>query len=220
MSSSGSEDERKPPAVEKNVENEGNKRKMKVRKLQHNKRMSRVRRKSVDDEKTWEEYVKFMNANLEKQKNNHESPHIVIRRSLHLIIDNSIILKTDSVVQDSTLQRKIYYSIDRIGQNIRIKMKNKKYRNIQMDDIVGRRFYILVNLAYVKDVPYMVFFDELGKRMEYQHLEKQRKAYVLLAMAEKNEFIKNNQFAISPSDISLAKKLWINQLQKEGSFHF
>ena len=54
MSSSSSEDEQKTPAVKKNVKNEGNKRKMKVRKIQHNKRMSRGRRKSVDDEKTWE----------------------------------------------------------------------------------------------------------------------------------------------------------------------
>ena len=40
---------------------------MKARKIQHNKRMSRERRKPVGHEKSWDEYVKFMNANLEKK---------------------------------------------------------------------------------------------------------------------------------------------------------
>ena len=129
-----------PPADDNYVEDIGKKRKMKARKIQHNKRLLRERRKSVRDEKSWEEYVKFMNANLEKQKNYHESPHIVISRSLHLVVDNSIILKTDSVVEDASLARKFYYNIDRIGKNVKIKMKNTKYRNIKIDEIIGRRF--------------------------------------------------------------------------------
>ena len=193
---------------------------MKPRKIQHNKRMSRERRKSIGHEKSWDEYVKFMNANLEKTKNYHESPHIVICRSLHLIMDNSIILKTDSVVDEASLLRKIFYSIDRIGKNVQIKMKNPKYRNININDTAGRRIYILVNLSYVKDIPYMIFFNEFGRRLDYKELGGKKKAYVLLAMAEKNEIVKKDEFTVSRADIQVAKKLWVNQLQKEGSFHF
>ena len=110
---------------------------MKARKIKHDKRMSRERRKSVGHEKSWDEYVKFMHANLEKKKNYHESPHIVICRSLHLVIDNSIILKTDSVVEEATLLRNFFYSIDRIGKNVQIKMKKTKYRNVKMDEIIS-----------------------------------------------------------------------------------
>ena len=44
------------------------------------------RKKMVDHDNSLNEYCKFMNSNLEKQKNYHESPHIVVRKSLHLII--------------------------------------------------------------------------------------------------------------------------------------
>ena len=65
-----------------------------------------------------------------------------------------------------------------------------------------------------------VFFSEFGKRIEYQDIEKQKKAYVLLAMAEKNDVTKKEEFNIIHLDIELASKLWINQLKKDDSFHF
>ena len=45
-------------------------------------------------------------------------------------------------------------------------------------------------------------------------------SYVVLAMAEKNEVTKQEEFSISCHGIDLANKLWINQLKKDGSFHF
>ena len=39
-------------------------------------------------------------------------------------------------------------------------------------------------------------------------------------MAEKNEAMKKEEFTISHTDIQLANKFWINQLKKDGSFHF
>ena len=65
-----------------------------------------------------------------------------------------------------------------------------------------------------------VFFDEFGKLINYKDIEKQRKVYVLLAMAEKNEAMKKEEFTINHTDIELANKFLINQQKKDGYFHF
>ena len=98
-----------------------------------------------------------MNANLPKRKNYHESPHIVIRQSLHLIVENSVILKNPTVSDDGSLQRQISYEIEKIGKNVKIHMKNKKYRNVKLDETVRKRIYILVSLQSVKNMPGLIF---------------------------------------------------------------
>ena len=55
------------------------------------------------------------------------------------------------------LQREISYEIDKFGKNLKIKMKNKKYKNVKMDKITGRRIYILVTLKLVEDMSSMIF---------------------------------------------------------------
>ena len=86
-----------------------------------------------------------MNSNLGKNIY-HESPHIVIQKSLHLIIENSVIQNNPSISQDSLMQRKITYDIEKTGQKVKIWSKNKRYKNVMMDKISGRRIYIIVNL--------------------------------------------------------------------------
>ena len=90
-----------------------------------------------------------MNANLEKQKNYTESPHIVIQRSLYLIEDNSITMRSPTIPEDTSFHRNIYYKIEKLGKNIKIHLKNKKYKNVKIDDIIGGKIFILVNLKLV-----------------------------------------------------------------------
>ena len=116
--------------------------------------------------KEWEEYCKFMNANLEKKRNYHESPHIIIRKSFHLIYDNSIILKNPVLSEDTSFYRKIYYDVDRVGKNVKILSKNKNYKTVKLDEIKGKKIFLLVNLKYVRELPGLIYFDELGKRIE------------------------------------------------------
>ena len=126
----------------------------------------------MNHEDSWEEYYKFMNSNLEKKKNYHKSSHIVIQKLLHLIVENSVILKNLSVSEDTLLRRKISYEIDKFGKNVKMRTKNKKYKNVKMDEITGRRIYILVSLKLVEDMPGMNFFDEFGRRLETKDLKK------------------------------------------------
>ena len=119
----------------------------------------------IDHEKAWLEYCKFMNTSLEKKKNYHESPHIVINKSLGKIVENAIILKNPNISDNNSLTRKIYYEIDKIGKNVKIHMKNTKYRNVKLDQIVGRKVCILINLEKVKDTANLVFFNEYGQRI-------------------------------------------------------
>ena len=127
-----------------------------------------------------------MDSNLEKKKNHHESPHIIVRKSLYLILDNSIILKRESVTEEDSYYRKIHYEIHRIGRNIKIKMKNPKYRNMKLEETANRKFIILVPLKSVENLAHVVYFDEWGKRMDKNDLAKLEKAYVQLVMAKQN----------------------------------
>ena len=147
MSSESGNDDRKPSA--------SSNKKWRNQNL-WNKKLGPVRRikkiyekKLVWHEQAWDEYCKFINANLEKQKNYTESPHIVIRRSLYLIEDNSIILRSPTIPDDTSFHRKIYYEIEKLGKNIKIHSKNKKYKNVKIDDIIGGKIFILVNLKLV-----------------------------------------------------------------------
>ena len=80
----------------------------------------------VHHEQAWDEHCKFMNANIEKQKNYTELRHIFIWRSLYLIEDNPIILTSPTISEDTSFHRKIYYKIEKLGKNIKIHSKNKK----------------------------------------------------------------------------------------------
>ena len=161
-----------------------------------------------------------MNANLVKKKKYHESPHIIIRRSYNLISDNSIVLKKPTISENALFYRKIFYEVDRVGKNVVIYSKNRKYKNIKIDETSGNKSFFLVHLKYIREFSGLIFFDELGKRMDLTTIEKQEKAYVLLAMVEKTYHIKKNRVKIDDSDIDLANKLWINQIKTDGSFHF
>ena len=91
---------------------------------------------------------------------------------MHLIVENSLILKNLTVSEDTLLRRKISYEIDKFGKNVKMRTKNKKYKNVKMDEITGRRIYILVSLKLVEDMPGMNFFDEFGRRLETKDLKK------------------------------------------------
>ena len=92
MPSSSDESDRKMPAVSGEEFNQQKKKKRNSRAIDKDRKTSMKRKKSNRHEKAWLEYCKFMNNNLEKKSHYHESPHIVVCKSLHLICENSIIL--------------------------------------------------------------------------------------------------------------------------------
>ena len=113
--------QKKPAAVEISEKNENKKNfKKRDRSCRHDKKRSMQRKSNIEYKNSWNEYEKFMTANLEKKKYHRESPHIAIRRSLHLIYDNSIILKMATVENEQSLQRKIKYEVSKVGKNVKI----------------------------------------------------------------------------------------------------
>ena len=221
MSSVNDEEDRKMPALPpEGVKDEGKKANKRSRLLDQDKKRSAKRKKEIDHKKLWLEYSAFMNANLEKKRNYNESPLFVIRRSLYLIIENSIFLKNPVITSDNSFDRRISYDLERVGDNVKLITKNPKYRNVRIDDIKGRKIFILVNLKYIQNISSLVFFDELGRRMNSETILKQEKAYALLAMVEKTEIDQQNQIFISSDDTKLANKFWVNQIKTDGSFHF
>ena len=116
--------------------------------------------------------------------------------------------------------RKIHYEVDEVGSNVKIDSKNLKYKNVRIDQIPGKKLFILVNLKAVKDVHSLTFFDELGSRIEESEIDKFEKSYVLLAVITKKDTNKKKEISIDTSDVQLANKLWVNQIKSDKSFHF
>ena len=90
-------DQDKKPAARIIVE-ENKKRR---RSFKHDKRWSKKKRKDRKIENSWEEYFKFMETNLKKQKQHRESPHIVISKSFQQIKKNSLILKRAYLTEET-----------------------------------------------------------------------------------------------------------------------
>jgi len=89
MSTDNEDDDKKPSSIEEKFKIEKKFRKKRRMLFRHDKRRSKERKNSANYEKSWQEYANFMNANIDKKKNYHESPHIVICRSLKLIDSRS-----------------------------------------------------------------------------------------------------------------------------------
>ena len=68
MSSISEEEDQKPPAIGKTQQNV----------IEELNKKSQKKKKIINHENSWEEYCKFMNANLEKKKLYHESLHLFI----------------------------------------------------------------------------------------------------------------------------------------------
>ena len=66
----------------------------------------------------------------------------------------------------------------------------------------------------------LIYFDELGRRLETNTLVKQEKSYVLIGIVEKNSDLKKNETLIDDEDLTLATKMWVNEIKTDGSFHF
>ena len=223
-SHSSKEDENlnKKPSVDemKNIielEKKFNKRK---RCQKHDKRRSIKRKSLIKYQHDCTGYDSFMNSNIVKEKNHKESPHIVIRRSLRFIKRNAIILKNVKVANENTLERTVSYEISKIGQNIEIHSKNPKYLNVKLDQCVDRRVFILVPLKSVYLLPNLVFLDEDNVRMTDEQLLVYKKTYVLVGMVDKSPNSETFGDFIGTPDIDFARKVFVNQIKADGSFHF
>ena len=144
--------------------------------MDQDKKRSIKRKKNIDHQNLWLEYCSIMNANLEKKTNHHESPLFVVRKSLYLISENSIFFKNPSVTSDKFIERRINYDIEKVGENVRMRMKNPKYRNIKIDNIKGRKIFLLVNLKFIQNIPCLVFFLRVGQTNGCRHDWQARKS--------------------------------------------
>ncbi len=87
-----------------------------------------------------------------------------------------------------------------------------------MNEIEDRRICVMVNLNSIETIPNVVFYNKFGKIMEPQDLQKQIKAYLLLAMAQKSKRIQKSKICIDKADLESTNKFWINQIKSNGSF--
>ena len=78
----------------------------------------------------------------------------------------------------------------------------------------------MIDVQKIKHLCNLIFFYEFGQRMDDALIEQQDKAYVLLAMIARNKISHEREFFVDGSDLTLANKLWVNQIKADKSFHF
>ena len=61
--------------------------------------------------------------------------------------------------------------------------------------------------ASVENLPNVVYYDELGKRIDWQDLQNQPKAFVLPGMVEKTSRVQTSNSCIEKLDLELAKNV-------------
>ena len=106
--------------------------------------------------------------------------------------------------------RKIYYDIDYVGENVRY-CRKKKYLNLQLENIKQKWILILIKFKDIMYNPKLSFFTENVFFIQDERLAENEKGYVVLAAVKHdNKFITNGE-SFSYSEILLAKKFLYNQ---------
>ena len=144
-----------------------------------------------------------------------------MHRSLQQIEKSTVFLKNADVKNEGTLHRTIDYEISRIGSDVKIDVRGpNKYMNIRIDECAQNRIFIMVPVKSVYNLPGVVLFNEDGKLVSPQSAMSLKKAYVLLAIAEKLQPAKEFGISVSKKEVDLCNKFWYNQIKTDGTFHF
>ncbi len=152
-----------------------------------------------------------MNSFLPKDGDNSSSPHLIIVRQFYKIKKNSIFFKDPKIVGENH-KRKIFYSLDVIGEHVRMYGKSK-YRNIDINQTADNKVFFVIHLKYMDGIKYFSYFTKKGSVIEARHMDFMRDGYVLLATIKFNQDWKDMSHIFSPEDFEIVKTYCNNQIR-------
>ena len=136
--------------------------------------------KKVEREnKHFDQKGKIMESHIPYNCASTKSPHILITKWFYRLQKNCIVLKNPSET-GRLKDRKIFYEVDSIGENIRYTNRGK-YMNLLLENTKQNWVMIFVRYKEVMSNPKLYFFTESGDLIEEENLCLKEEGYVVLA---------------------------------------
>ena len=210
-----SDDERKPAAKRSASFVDESRRQNK-----YNKKRSVKKKENQAYKKQQNLHDTFLLHNEVKEFYETKSPHILMTKNLKSIERNSIIFQNHFVNNQGKKDRKIYYNIKSIGENI-YHSRKKKYINCHIGNTEKQVIYFLVDHRELLNHPKISLFTETGKPTNSLLNEKSIKGYILLGFATYNHnTLEDNHPLLSTNDITMLRQFRINKTNSKVSHHF
>ena len=185
----------------------------------------RDRRRSVHIKRTkketkyWAKEDELLLTHIPYGSESTKSPHILINKWFHRLKKNCIVLKNPRE-NDNQRNRKIFYDVDFIGENVKY-ISSKKYINFQMENIKQKWILILVKFKDIMFNTKLSFITESGFLIQDQQIADKNDGYVVLATIKHDKKLVTNSDFFSEVEISLAQKFFYNQVKKKkNDYHF
>ena len=193
--------------------------KQKKRQLKRDKKHSLKRKKQMKYDKYFKTHDSILETHIPHGPTANKSPHIIIKKWYHRVKDNCILLRLKNELNDKK-NRKIYYDVEKYGKNIKVTSK-KNYMNINLDGTKNNKILLIVRLRDVIDIQKICFFTETGDLVGPLNGEKSKDCYVILAMLQSEEALRDLDEQVTDNDVILAKKYLRNQVVgTEKKYHY
>ena len=109
------------------------------------------------------------------------SPHIILSKKSFNNVKQNVLMLTKPRVENIPKNRKVYYKIKWIGDNI-ILNKKGKYHNMNVSSSKQNVVFILIAIHEISYMENLVFFTEKGDMITHLNLDNSRQGYVLIAV--------------------------------------
>ena len=173
----------------------------------------------MKEEKYFKQHDDIINSNIPYGVDANSSPHIFINQWFHRIEKNSVVLRMSEEVQLNN-QRKIFYEIDTVGENVRMNSKRNFY-NLNVDGTKNNKIFIVTKFKDGLKVNKLSFVTESGNLIDRGCYDINNKGYILLATIQSEQILRNNKNTLSREDILIAKKFLRNQTEStKKDYHF
>ena len=124
-----------------------------------------------------------MAENIAKESFHVKSPHVILSTKIFNKIKLNVIMLTDPRIEDTSRNRKVFYNIKYMSDNV-VMHKKSKFYNVSTSSTKGNCIFILVALHKVIHLDNLVFFTEKGAMIPHLSLDETRRGYVLLGMIQ------------------------------------
>ena len=184
----------------------------------------RDRRRSVNfkrkkkETKYWAKEDELLLTHIPYGGESTKSPHILINKWFHRLKKNCIVLKNPRE-NDDRKNRKIFYDIDFIGENIQY-VSTKKYINFKMENIKQKWILILVKFKDIMFNTKLSFITESGYLIQEREIGDKNDGYVVLATIKHDKKLITDSVSFSDVERMLAQKFFYNQVKKKKRLSF
>ena len=163
----------------------------------------------LNEKRYFQQHDDILNSHIPYGGDANTSPHIVVNHWFDRIEKNCIVVNLIEEEKYSK-QRKIFYKVDRFGDNVKYNIK-KKFLNLNVEGTKNNRIFIVVKYKEVMNIDRLSFFTETGNLIDSFKLHTNWKGYVILATVQCEQAFRNSTTKFTVDDVSLVNRYLRNQ---------